>query len=270
MTTLIFDHIKKMKKTNSFILLTIALFLFNIHQSAAQEIKWHAVLGGGLTDMRDFRDGMDGTRYGFADLDGNSGAFRLINKSDYMISGGIGASGLFRKEGILGWDAQFRVRSGGFKIFIDSDVQKKTGESDLDVPETQFGETKAFRYWSLHLPLSLTYMPFEVVGFNIGADLHYQLSSDPSQQKNEKFSDLDLHLGKSPFPSNAVYKHPFNLGAHIGVFVPINDRIRIDAQVFTDLSNRLRFQREQSVNRPDDNQYREMGVSISVAYRLDW
>lgn len=253
----------------SIIILLTSSLVFFLTNVQAQEIKWHAVLGGGLTDMSTFGGGMDGTGYSFVDSDGRSGTFTLRNKSDYMISGGIGASGLFRKEGILGWDAQFRIRSGGFKIFIDSDVQKKTEEPDFNFPETQFGETKAFRNWSLHLPLSITYLPFEVVGFNIGVDLYYQLSSDPSEQKNGNFSELDLHLGKSSVPFDAVYNHPFNLGAHIGVFAPIGDRIRIDAKVFTDLANRLRFQRERNVNRPDDNQYREMGLSISVAYKLD-
>lgn len=226
-------------------------------------LRWYVTGGIGGTGLRDFSST-------FGDLDYNvvesnaSLSYKLESKPSVLINGGAGMSGKFGNSGMLGWDAGLNIRSAGFKL--TPELIEKTGDlssffQDL-VPE--FGRTKEFRYWALHLPISLTYLPFEHVGFKVGADLYYQVSSNITNNQIP-FGALGEAMGLTTHYIPR-YGHPFQVGAHVGVFAPISDRLRLDLDVFSDLTSRLKV----SPANPSasDFNFREMGIRLNTRYYL--
>lgn len=264
-----------MNNTNNKLKLLISAFFLlgmigNIH--AQDPIKWYVVAGSGVADMRNFTYSMKDFGYNNISVDNNneiqedkSVSYRFKNKPILLGSAGIGASGVFSKESIVGWDAQLNLRTSGFKILVANESVSNIIPEDPFLP--QIGKTELFRSWSLHLPLSITLLPFEVVGFTIGADVLYELTKNPAAPDKQNRSPLTRHLGST---RDYSYAHPFTVGAHLGIFVPINKHMQVDATVFTDVAPRLRFQRNAGINDRMDTKFREMALAISIKYNLDW
>lgn len=249
-----------------FLLLSIIFTVLSADKSFAQKkFDWHVNFGVGMTDMRDFNHTLTDLQYGWGNPgDGNPYIdYRLESKPDYLISAGMGLSGSFGQDGLLGWDAGLNIRTGGFRF--TANVRESEGELDDFVlgllPE--FDKTQSFRYWGLHVPLSLNYIPFEIIGFTIGGDLYYQLSSTPTDTELPH-GPLGPAMGFSSVYTPR-YQHPFQFGAHVGVYAPIGEKLRLDLQFITDLSPRLTVDR-----RSYDLKFREMGLLLNARYTLDW
>lgn len=225
--------------------------------------KWYVTAGVGGTGLRDFSTTFGDLQYDVTESNASL-SYKLDSRPSFLINGGGGLSGTFGESGMLGWDVGLNIRSAGFKL--TPELIEQTGElssfyQDL-VPE--FGKTKEFRYWALHLPVSLTYLPFEHIGFKVGADLYYQLSSNitsdqiPYGQLGETMGLTTHYIPK--------YGRPFQAAAHVGVFAPINDRLRVDLDFFSDITPRLKVT-PANPGIPDFN-FREMGVRLNTRYYL--
>lgn len=243
-------------------LLTAILLLATKTGFAQQKPKWYVTAGAGGADLRNFgssfRDLQYTVRENNAMID-----YGLHSKVDYLFGAGVGLSGTFDEEGILGWDVGMNFRSGGFRL--TPEVYEQEGElSDFYrqmLPE--FGKTQSFRYWALHMPASINYLPFEYIGFTIGLDLYYQTSSNITDDEYP-YGKLGRTMGVSYYTPK--YRHPFQLGAHIGVFAPINERIRVDLEFFTDITPRLKVESPHEASY--DYNFREMGMRLNTRYFL--
>lgn len=242
--------------------LTMLCSLIGMGNAFAQnKINWHASFGAGLTDMRDFA-------YKFTDLqmdmynlgeDNASFFLEMQSKAAPLLSAGIGLSGSFAPESILGWDAGLNIRTAGFGLkgnLLESQGKLEGFYKDM-LPDVD--KTHNFRYWALHLPVSLNYTPFETVGFTIGADLYYQFT--PSPARDHPYGPLNRQMLFFP----PTYQHPFQFGGHLGVFAPIGEKIRIDLQFLTDISPRMKIDHTTS-----GVQFREMGLMLNLQYKLGW
>ncbi|WP_207795686.1 hypothetical protein [Sphingobacterium haloxyli] len=245
------------------LLLSVVFTLFGTQASIAQKkLNWHANFGVGMTDMRNFNTTFNDLQYGIREDDASI-EYKVNSKPDYLISAGMGVSGSFRREGILGWDAGLNIRTGGFRVTANA-LESEGELSDFFremLPD--FGKTESFRYWALHVPFSLNYRPFEIIGFTFGGDLYYQLSSSPTDA-DFPHGRLGRHMGFSPL-NTPKYQHPFQLGGHIGIYAPIGEKLRLDVQFVTDLSPRLTVDRTIS-----EFKFREMGLMLNVQYKLGW
>lgn len=225
--------------------------------------KLYITAGIGGTGLRDFSTTFGDLQYNVIESNASL-SYKLDSRPSVLINGGAGLSGSFDENRMLGWDVGLNMRSAGFKVIPE--LIEQTGElssffKDL-LPE--FGRTKEFRYLALHLPVSLTYLPFEHIGFKVGADLYYQMSSNIT--KNQiPFGALGETMGLTThyIPK---YEHPFQVAAHVGVFAPINDRLRVDLDFFSDITSRLKV----SPANPSasDFNFREMGARLNTRYYL--
>lgn len=257
---------KNFIKKKSFLLLALIFSLFYTDKSFAQKkIEWHSSFGVGVTDVRNFNHTLTDLQYSWGNQsDGAFIDYRLHSKPEYLVSAGIGLSGSFEKDGILGWDAGLNIRTAGFGL--RANVVELEGELDDFVLGIlpKFDRTKSFRYWALHVPISLNYMPFEIIGFTVGGDLYYQVSSSPTDTEFPH-GPLGQAMGFSSM-NTPRYQHPFQIGGHIGIFSPIGEKVRLDLQLVTDLSPRL------TVEHPTGSElkFREAGLMLNVRYNLDW
>lgn len=255
-----------MKKLKNYCLL--ALFLLTIvslptNKTIAQnKPKWYVTAGAGVTALRDFNSTFKDLQYSIMGTDASID-YRLNSKPDFLINGGFGLSGTFQQNGILGWNVGLNMRSGGFQLTPELLEKKGLLPYFYHSMLPEFGKTKKFRYWAMHIPVTLTYLPFQYVGFTLGADLYYQFSSNitDSQLPHGKLGET---MGFTTFHA-PKYQHPFQVGAHVGIFAPINERLRLDLDFFTDISPRLKVS---SVNRDNSTNFREMGVKLNMRYYL--
>jgi len=253
---------KNLRNSNSLILLLSAIGLLSSNLASAQnKPKWYVTAGAGATTVRGFNTTFSDLQYSVRETNASID-YQLNSKPSFLINGGAGLSGTFEKNGILGWDVGLNVRSAGFGLtpeLLDRKGELSDFYRDM-LPE--FGKTKNFRYWALHMPVSITYLPFEYVGFKVGADLYYQFSSNITD-KEFPYGRLGTAMGFSHYTPK--YQNPFQLGAHIGVFAPINERLRIDLEAFTDITPRLNIN---PVIPKDDFNFREMGLRLNTRYYL--
>jgi len=262
---------KPKENNTTFKFFTFLLLILGVYGNtfAQNNIKWYVVAGGGVTDMRNFSAKMEDFGYAYSSENSPNVRYRFKSKPILSTNVGLGVSGPMTKHGTLEWDAQLNLRTAGFRIYVEhhKDLSAPFDPSDSGLP--RLGETETFRSWSLHLPLSIAIRSFEAFGFSIGADLLYQLSANPAEPGTDKqhMSRLQSHLGSIP---SYAYRHPLNIGAHVGVFVPISERMQIDAKVYTDVLTRLRFGYTQGANSSNDKVFREMGLSLNFRYKLDW
>lgn len=235
------------------------LLLFSTASKAQTNLKWHLNLGTGLTDMRNFNTSFNELRYEMVGSGNNDASisFQMESKPAVLFNVGGGLSGVFGQNEMVGWDIGANIRTAGFRL--KANLLESHGELDDFYKEAlpEFNTIDNFRYWALHIPISLNYIPFEVIGFTIGGDLYYQFSKNPTASHPSGKLNQQMVF----FPPS--YKHPFQLGTHIGVFAPISQKIRLDLQFMTDISPRL------SVDMTSDNlKFREMGLMINVKYSL--
>lgn len=230
---------------------------------AQKKPRWYVSLGAGGTEMRNFtttfKDIQNSTILGTASID-----YQFISKPDFLVDGGVGLSGTFQDQSLWGWEIGLNVRSSGFRL--TPELLDKTGvfpdSYERSLPE--FGKTKRFRYWALHVPVSITYLPFEYVGFTLGADLYYQFSTNITS-KESPYGLLGQAMGISEEYA-PQYKHPFQFGAHAGIFAPINDRLRIDINFLTDITPRLSVGHTNLAS--TNYKFREMGLKFNTRYNL--
>ncbi|SEL44402.1 hypothetical protein [Parapedobacter koreensis] len=247
-------------------LLMISLWAGALSSFGQQPVVWSVSLGSGITDMRNFGYGMDEFVYDLPGSDEEAMPFRYINNPIALGTAGIAVNGMFKRPSIFGWEAGLNIRTGGFKISNDNPRQL-VPENPNDPLLPRLGATETFRYWALHVPLSLTYKPFDVVGFKAGVDFYYQLSGDPSDGGDGSQSPLEMHMGNL---LSASYKYPFNLGGHLGAYFPVGDSFRVDGGFFADIPTRMKFQAPSGTNSSGYDAFREMGFFLSIRYNLDF
>ncbi|WP_312134627.1 hypothetical protein [Sphingobacterium sp.] len=251
-----------MENSRSLVLFLSAFGLLFCNLASAQnKPKWYVSAGAGATTVRGFNTSFADLQYSVREADASID-YQLNSKPGFLINGGVGLSGTFEQDGIIGWDVGLNVQSAGFGLtaeLLDRKGELSSFYRDM-LPE--FGKTKNFRYWALHMPVSITYLPFEYIGFKVGADLYYQFSSNITDSEFP-YGSLGRAMGLSYY--TAKYQHPFQLGAHIGVFAPINEQLRIDLDAFTDITPRLNISPATS---KDDFKFREMGVRLNTRYYL--
>lgn len=218
------------------------------------QVKLSATLGGGFSDL---------SRY-FDDTE----EFELLNGHILLELGGA-VSGTFVKGGKLGWSSKVLLQFDGFKnIPVDYEALKTERlkyqhilENGLVIYEID----GTFRYprdynnvfqqknWSVNLPISLTLNVFDAVGLIMGVDLHYSLT---------KFDQAN-RLKISGVVKEVVHFEDFNLGGHLGFFVPIGQRFQIEGRVFSDFETRLKL------TNFDNRGYYRVGAAMSVNYQLN-
>lgn len=249
---------------------TIALLitLIVIPDSLAQDkLDWYLTAGTGATNIQNFTYKMKDFGYAYSSQQSPNVRFTYNAKPIFSASAGFGVSGAIPNSKTLRWDARINLRTSGYSIYVEhhKDLSAPFDPSDPGLP--QLGETKTFRSWSLHLPLSMTFHPIPEIGFSLGTDLRYDLSANPATQGSDKpgFSRLQNHLGTI---QSYAYTHPFILGAHVGMFVPISGRMEVGAEFYTDVLARLRFRSAMDTNSDSDKVFREMGVNASFRYKL--
>lgn len=247
------------------LLFTIVLLFEPRCAFAQKKLNWYTTVGMGMTNIRNFNTHLN-------DIDFSKNAndayisYRVTSKPNYMLSVGIGVSGHFSKERIFGWDAGLNIRSAGFRL--SASLQESQGELPDVLKETlpEFGKTKGFRYWSLHLPFSIHYNPFQIVGFTIGADIYYQTTASLTESEYPH-GQIGQGLGFS-HSYTPKYRHPFQVGGHIGVFAPLGEKLRLDMLLNTDIASRLNVSPSNKAR--SDWKFREMGLSLNARYYLGW
>lgn len=242
----------------------LILLLFSTAGLFAQGTsRWYLTGGLGATALRDFNTTFGDLQYSAVEKDASLN-YKLDSKPSILVNGGAGLSGSFSEHSMLGWDIGLNVRSGGFKLTPELIDQQGRLSDFYQSVLPEFGKTKDFRYLALHLPASITYLPFEFVGFKMGADLYYQFSSNITNN-DIPYGALGETMG---FTTHYIpkYQHPFHIGAHVGVFAPVNDRLRLDLDFFTDLTPRLKVT-PASPGLPVFN-FREMGARLNTRYYL--
>ncbi|GAA5220969.1 hypothetical protein [Membranihabitans marinus] len=200
--------------------------------SAQAQIKLDAVLGGGTTYLEQYYDASNKVR----------------TKPDYSINAGFKAATKFRKDGMLGIELGALISYTGFKNI----PQLKTQDGNL-----VFDEDNPISVRSLYLkvPLTLDFNVYERFGLLLGGHLNLRLS------KKEEFQALITAQDHSGIDSKFRKITP---GIHLGFYGKVNDRIRIDGQVFSDVLPRL--QNDKFV---DKLYFMELGFSINCQYRLN-
>ncbi|MBK1440597.1 hypothetical protein JHJ32_11420 [Parapedobacter sp. ISTM3] len=246
-------------------LLWIALFAAPFSSFGQQPVVWSVSIGSGITDMRNLGYTMDDFVYSLPGNEEEAMPFRYVNKPIALGMAGVAVNGNFRRSNLFGWETGLAIRTGGFSIWNDN-FRQLIPENPNDPLLPRLGATKTFRYWALHLPLSLTYKPFDVVGFKVGMDVYYQLSGDFDAGDNGQ-APLERHMGSHLTTS---YRHPFNLGAHLGAYFPIGEHFRIDGGFFADVSPRVTFQPPSNTNSSGYDKFREMGFFLSFRYNFDF
>ncbi|TYR37474.1 hypothetical protein FXV77_05570 [Sphingobacterium phlebotomi] len=247
-----------------FSLITVLLFATKLAFSQ-KKIDWYATAGLGITSMRNFSSRI-------ADLDFSTYAgdayiaYRVKENPNYMVSAGIGVSGDFNEDGIFGWDAGLNLRSAGFSL--TANLQESKGELPDFLQESlpEFGKTKSFQYLSLHVPISINYNPFKVVGLTFGADIYFQ-TTDRLTEREYPYGQIGRSLGFS-HSYKPEYRHPFQVGGHVGIFAPLGKKVRIDITLNSDIVSRLNV----SYSNPavSDWKFRELGLALNARYYLDW
>jgi|GEM_PF-1534804 len=245
------------------VLSLLTFFLLPQLAKSQQKPTWYVTAGAGATALRDFNSTFSDLQYGVRETDASID-YKLNSKPDFLINGGVGLSGTFQPNGMLGWDVGLNIRSGGFRLTPELLEQKGQLSDFYQQMLPEFGQTKKFRYWAMHLPVSLTYLPFEYVGFKIGADLYYQFSSNITDSQLP-YGELGETMGFTTHYA-PQYQHPFQVGAHVGVFAPVNERLRLDLDFFTDISPRLKVSPANPAS--SKNNFREMGVRLNTRYYL--
>lgn len=222
----------------------------------AQQKNGYAVVTGGITNLRSFSSSLyDAAGYSINDQNGNQIDYKLRSEKIPLYGVGLGFNSQIGHNGRFSWDVQANIRSAGYQIQVVPLLEQHLDFiSDGYLP--QFGSKSTYRYWAVHVPISIDYQPFDWVGFKVGVDVHYQLSENPASNNH---GSLRQQLGTA---HELSYQYPVNFGTHVGIFIPAGDQLRFDVQAFSDLSSRL------SLLRSPTNQFREMGVSVSLRYSL--
>lgn len=233
-------------------------------QSYAQKkINWFATVGVGATDVRNFGSTLSDFSVSLQS-ESSSVSYQLSSAPNFLISGGLGVSGDLQKDGLLTWDAGLNIRTAGFKVKANLyELNGDLGQAINDNLPTVFDQWRNHRYWAAHVPLSINYLPFEVVGFTLGADLYYQFSDSPTTD-TFPHGKLGQSMGFSSLKT-PKYQHPLQFGGHIGVFVPIGEKLRLDLQFQTDVVSRLKVSEMGT-----EMNYREMGLMLNARYNLAW
>lgn len=178
-----------------------------------------------------------------------------------LVSAGVGLTGKIDRDRLFEWDVQAKVKTAGYQLQVVPILEQNLE----NIPAghlPQLGSKSTYRYWAVHVPISVNYHPFTMLGFKIGADLQYEFSDNPASNVN---SGLREQLGIS---HELSYQYPINLGAHVGFFVPFGNLLRVDVQAFSDLTNRLALRRDRGYQGSNDPEFREMGMSLSLRYRF--
>ncbi|GHE23067.1 hypothetical protein [Sphingobacterium griseoflavum] len=255
---------KNVKKYYPLVLSIIASLLTAGLSFAQKKLNWYVTAGAGATAMRGFNSSFSDLQYDVRTEDASIW-YGLNSKPDYLLHTGIGVSGTFQESGLLGWDVGLNIRSAGFRL--TPELVEQTGELPNIYSEMlpEFGKTRRFRYWALHMPISINYLPFQYVGFTAGADLYYQFSPNITDDQPPYYGRLGQAMGLAFYTPE--YQHPFQAGAHVGVFVPINEKCRLDLDFFTDITPRLEISRVGSSS-VSDSKFREMGIRLNTRYYL--
>lgn len=59
----------------------------------------------------------------------------------------------------------------------------------------------------------------------------------------------------------------FNIGGHVGLYVPIGDLIQIDGRIFSDIKPRLNYFSKGT--ELSERKYRRLGFTVNVHYKLN-
>lgn len=244
--------------------LSLLICLCNVKVTQAQQhLNWHLNFGTGLTSMRNFSYSFEDLNYQLKSSD-EPYTYKIKEKPAVLLQAGLSLSGDFNKNKLLGWETGLNLRTAGFRI--SPTRLETTGElpSVYEGIMPDFDQIKSFRYWALHVPLSLNYRPFGIVGFSLGGDLYYQLSANitrdefPHGKLGKAMGNASIHSPK--------YRHPFHFGGHVGFFAAINEKVRLDAQLTSDFTPRLRIDKQNISN----IQLRELGLVVNLKYKLAW
>lgn len=201
---------------------------------------------------------------GYSDLEVpfSSRNYYELLKGNFLVEIGTSLSGSIEKDGMLGWQLKLMMQYDGFRsIPRDIDAIQEDMDGWIIVHDNQdyprdYNNIFEQRNWSLNVPVSLTFNAFEVVGLLAGADFHLTLNrfDKANQWKINSRGDL-----------TPEFKY-FNIGAHLGLFIPVNDRLRIDLRVFSDVKPRLGYFGESGGSIRD---YRRVGTALNVSYTLN-
>lgn len=232
----------------------ILLIGWNISYS---QMNFSALVGGGISDLH--------TGLPFSD---NSTTKEYLRPGSLM-QVGASVSSRFRKEGMLSWEAQLLIRRSTLRsVPIDFDKVEYT-----DIPTSDGGVIRMYsspyprdysnvyrwHYWSVNVPVSLNFQVFGPVGWKIGGNANFLLSEFPEEDKL-KINGGVANLG-TKFDS-------FNWQGHIGIFASLGPKIRLEALAFSDFKPRLTHGEYFLDGRPVQPEYRGMGMSLNVLYRL--
>lgn len=213
------------------------LFLFGFYASVnlSAQIKLDAVVGGGSSSMVQY----------FSDH------HQIKINPDYLVNAGVMASTKFRKDGMLGLQLGMLWSYSGFKSYLpDWDVSGQNGNDVI-----WQSEPNKIRSHFLKIPLTLDFNVYERLGLLFGGHLNLRLSSNEER--------LALFAIQATDESISGYRKSI-AGVHAGVYGKITDRIRLDAKVFNDINSRL-----YNPGYIDNIQFRELGFSINLNYRLN-
>ncbi|GAA5220967.1 hypothetical protein [Membranihabitans marinus] len=205
------------------------ILLFCTFFSLNAQIKLNAVLGGGTTYLEQYYDASNMVR----------------TKPDYSINAGFKATSKFRKDGMLGIELGALISYTGFKNIPVIDVKDGDLVFDDDHPIS-------VRSLYLKVPLTLDFNVYERFGLLLGGHLNMRLTN------KEEIKALHTVQG-----SQGKFRK-YIPGIHLGFYGKVNDRIRIDGQVFSDVLPRL--QNDKFV---DKLYFMELGFSINCQYRLN-
>lgn len=241
-----------MKKT----IFYIGLLLVTGWNFCHAQVNISVVGGGGISDLQNSFP-----------LSDNSGL------PDYFIPAslaqlGLSTSSSFRKNSMLSWEVQLTVRRSSLRnLILDSieyvttDVIGSDGQVIQAATDIIYHRNTEFswKYWSINLPVTLNFQVFGPVGWKIGGTVNYQISDFPDEDIS-KISDGD--------PNRDTQFRKFNWQGNLGVFAVLGSRLRLDLLAYSDLLPRLTYGEYLPTGEPVHPEHREMGLYISVLYRL--
>lgn len=224
------------------------LMVASLHCAQAQ-FNWSVVLGGGISDL---------------EIPMNKDEYHELLTSELLLEVGTTISGTFRKEGMLGWQMGLILQNSGFSsIPIDREKVKEIyGDGPVNITDKMrwprdHDQTYRKRNWLVNAPVSLKFNVFSPVSLIFGADFNYLLTD---------FREEDIIKINTRGDLDPQFKD-FNIGGHIGIYVPIGDLIQIDGRIFSDMKPRLNYFRKGTETL--ERGYRRLGFSVNVSYQLN-
>lgn len=145
-----------------------------------------------------------------------------------LFRAGSSISSSFGKETLAGWELGINILREEYKWTSMSSDHQKGIISD----------------WHLQIPISLTLDLFERVGFHLGGRMNWRLTN-----KN----------------TYAPYVRQWIPAVHVGTYVHINSRIRLDITTYMDILSRNKQSQSAAVF---VNKARGLGGSLNLRYTL--